>query len=412
MRTTTGNPHGSILPKFYFTKLMPIPFLKNWGGTYEIPLSVLQDETAMQREASDPSKTIINSEYFQYAELVMRAICEGFIDSERAANCTDPFIGYSNAWDYTWENLWFDATGGNKKWWTTFPTGSIRTDAPIGYGTPPNTRVYAEIINDYGAAINLLHRVRMPLPFKLLCNTKDYYGIKTVTLDWPEGTEGGCCENCSYFRYVALGESPVAATTPQEYNTDDYYECGGCGAYVSTNWANPGGCDPSGNFYLFSNRTVCKYKFEPLDSDAYYAMNQDLRDLYNAEDNGFFAQVDYQYSHPNAFLAEHLNGQGAECITAGDHPDGPAPHWFDWETGKDWAIEDPNYRSETYCTVLNDGTLDAGTTPPGPVDILYGANICPSAGSGRCFCSYGHSSIYLGITALSTEENILNIPIV
>jgi hypothetical protein len=62
----TDDPYAAIYPRFHFTRLIPEP-------------------RADDNSTQDSSDTPLWSDVMAYAELVLRAICEGYIDSVKTA---------------------------------------------------------------------------------------------------------------------------------------------------------------------------------------------------------------------------------------------------------------------------------------------------------------------------------------
>jgi hypothetical protein len=167
---------GSYYPRFFFVKLIPKPY---------------NDDNSTLDESND---SYMNHEHIKQAELYIEAMREGFaIDtSPLAENAGCEFLsGHLTPPDYTYEQLFFDATGyngfnGNK--WPPLLTFSksyntldienklfpaLRNeDNPRGFGAVPQVGTYSEYFNSLVNAVNKLTKFRVSVP-------QEYYALYT-----------------------------------------------------------------------------------------------------------------------------------------------------------------------------------------------------------------------------------------
>lgn len=93
----SGDFYGSCFPRFYFTRLMR---------------KVYEDDNDIMEE-SDTQPTC---DEMLYGEFILRAACEGFVDNRSTLSfaCIDP--DNARLYDYTFENLAFEAFGGGHQY--------------------------------------------------------------------------------------------------------------------------------------------------------------------------------------------------------------------------------------------------------------------------------------------------------
>ena len=159
------NPFGSCYPMFFFSRLIPEPY-DDGNDTLEL----------------HDSRCLIDM--MLHMEVALRSMCEGFIDgrTSREIICD---TGLGNLYDYTFENLCFEAFGG--RWIGAFAL-SARSDGPSGFGPLPNTKMYAEVFNRLVSAVNLLDKMRLDLPIRVMARTLTYVEPRDVTLTELSGS--------------------------------------------------------------------------------------------------------------------------------------------------------------------------------------------------------------------------------
>lgn len=176
----TDTPLGACLPTFYLTKLIPEPYLDD------------SDDTA---DKHDSRRT---HDQLKQCEVYLRAMCEGFVDAEFSATqaCEN---GTVTSYDYTYENLMYQA-GGNR--WVPWNT-AIRSDNPYTFGPLPNHKFYAEQWNALANGVNLLTDARVMLPSEI--QHRDYQKTSSKAVVGRDGC--GVPQDCStagstYFSYT------------------------------------------------------------------------------------------------------------------------------------------------------------------------------------------------------------------
>jgi len=137
----TDTPFGSVLPTFILCKLIPEPYLD-------------------QNDKKDAHDSLAIHDPLKQAELYLRAGCEGFVDGITSTSVACE-TGTVSAYDYTYENLMFQAVG--NRWSPLLPL-SVRPDNPFGFGPLPNTNFYADVFNALAKGVNLLTDARIMLP--------------------------------------------------------------------------------------------------------------------------------------------------------------------------------------------------------------------------------------------------------
>jgi hypothetical protein len=135
-------PFGSCYPTFLFAHLIPEPY----------------DDGNNLRDQWDSRCT---TDAFTQIETFLRTASEAFVDGRTSADVTCR-TGAGGLYDYTFENLCYDAFAGRSI--GAMPL-SVRPEGEPGFGPVPNTVMYAEVFNRMVKAINLLTRIRVDIPF-------------------------------------------------------------------------------------------------------------------------------------------------------------------------------------------------------------------------------------------------------
>lgn len=155
---TSGGVFGTCFPYIFFVKQIPEPYL---------------DGNTTYQNTDSPAL----SDHLRLSELYLRAMCEGFVDGRTSAAmaCEN---STTTLYDYTWENLNFDA---NSNRYVPLLPNDIREDNPAGHGPMPMTYFYAETFNHLAACVNRLRSARVMIPATLENRTKTYTETTTVT---------------------------------------------------------------------------------------------------------------------------------------------------------------------------------------------------------------------------------------
>jgi hypothetical protein len=325
-----GDFNGSCFPRFYFTKLIP--------KVYEDGNSTVQD--------TDTRATV---DHFQWMEYVLRAICEGYVDSKSTieqlceqcdGDFPDPCTTARKLYDYKWEDLNDQAMG---RRWQYFLPLKVRDDGQRGHGPLPNTIMYADHFNQLAKSVNLLTRARIDLPVAFSRRSVTYTGTGAATLDNSEGNS-----DSDQFQDSVTAPGVTSGASFGAWTTDISAEA---------EWRVTFQDDGAGTTELIATRTDQEYK-ATLGELRQHALPDDLATLLNTNNQfGFLA-------------AKQTGRQETERQSATGPTDEPPC------TGK--PFEDP---SSTYHKFVEVGTDDdhecllitAGTliTDPPPVNDLY-----------------------------------------
>lgn len=243
------NPYGSCYPTFRLCKLIPKPY----------------DDG---NDAQNGVDTRFEHDAFSQMELYLRAMCEGWVDGRTSAEyaCES---GTVSVFDYTFENLCFDAFGGR---WINFMDATDRADNPQGYGPLPNTYAKAELFNQFSSAINLLTTVRVMVPSSLECATPDVtetVGVQTLNSDMTNATCSGPSSAEAVFA-DRLPEDPQV-----DFSTLSWGACPG-GTTITSSSVISGDCVGP----LHEVETIklgARFRWALNDADAQYAIPESWR---------------------------------------------------------------------------------------------------------------------------------------
>ncbi len=164
-------PFASMMPTFYFTQLIPRPHLDVNGD-------------------GDIADAYCFHDAMGLLELDLRAGCSAFVDGVTTARMTCELGTITDLYDFTFEDLMRQATGG--KWMA--PTATAATDylgvedvrpdsagllggRPFGFGPLPSVIMTAQVFNWYGAAVDLLDTFRVVVPATLQFKTDTGYSL-------------------------------------------------------------------------------------------------------------------------------------------------------------------------------------------------------------------------------------------
>jgi len=173
----------------------PLASLGDYGG-YTAPTDVYGAcyptvfLVALQNEPYDDGNDTVQSwdtrmtvDEHQKLDLYLRAGCEGWMDEALSLQhvCENNPVGFSDygtLYDYSWENLQYEANGTR---WTGFIGDAARDDVPEGFGPMPNTNIYADTFNRHSRMLNLLTKARLPVPTKLQYQYDNYTADVNLT---------------------------------------------------------------------------------------------------------------------------------------------------------------------------------------------------------------------------------------
>lgn len=322
--------NGACVPRFYFTRQIPKVF-------EDTPSNTLL-ETHDTRMVSDE---------IVWLDLVLRAICEGFIDEDS----TNGLRKYWNAvslkydcydkrmFDYTYENLMLAANG--NRWPRVVPL-SERSDNPKMFGPMPDVITYAEHFNQISNAVNKLNRARLYIPVVTRYRELQYVGTAYF------GAEGD--GNC--FNGAVWGEdlqAPAAGTLVTTGPWLDAVPSLLSGVYELLSYKRAKITeDASGNCIIETERLDTEYKLE-LSDLADYALPDDLKTLIEADGTGFAVAIDVKSDIHVREIVEAGDGWVGNG-TEEDYKNG-AGQYQNWEP----VVE----TNTTECEIAKSGTLIA-----------------------------------------------------
>lgn len=326
----SGDFFGSCFPRFYFTKLIP--------KVYEDGNFTLQE--------TDARATVDN---FQWMEYVLRAICEGYVDSastidQLCEQCDgafpDPCTTARKLYDYKWEDLNDQAMG---RRWQYFMPLKVRDDGQRGHGPLPNTKMYADHFNQLALSVNLLTRARIDLPVNFSRRSVTYTGTGPATLDNSGGNSDG-----DQFQDSVSAPGVTSGASYGSWTTDTSAEA---------EWRVTFQDDGGGTTELIATKTDQEYK-ATIGDLRQYALPDDLATLLNTDNQfGFLAakQTGRQETE-----RQSATGPLDEPPCTGAPFEDPASTYHKFvEVGTDDDHE---------CLLITSGTL---TTDSPPVNDLY-----------------------------------------
>lgn len=333
-------PWGNVMPTFHFLKLIP----------------EAREDNDDEMDAND---TRMLAETHQQAEWYLRAMCEGYVDGNTTAARTCRNTSDAGLYDYTWENLCFEAHGGRDC--GAFPV-DVRDDRPAGFGPLPNTLTYAEVHNRLCQVANLLTKLRLDVPLQWSTRTLTYRGETDVGID--EGTFG-YCDDTTYETWVDNQKPPPATTLL----SDSGWTVEATAPTLQGTQSAGLDCADGGNDWVLSNyRTDTEWKVEiaPGWTDA---VPTEIQDLVTLGSVGTLAQ--------RIELLERHDRRDEDPRTACDGVPGS------WQWYTDTLVD-----NEVTCVLLAPGTVSSGVPPAGD----FGARKVV----GGAICGYGsiHSIIW------------------
>lgn len=301
----TSFMEGSCLPRFYFTRLIP---------------KVYEDSNNVY-ESHD---TRMITDELTWLDLVLRAICEGYVDEASTNELRKYFNPISlkddcynkRLFDYTYENL-FNAANSNR--WPRLVPLSERSDNPKMFGPLPMVYTYAEHFNQIARCVNLLTKARLYLPVVL--KERRYRYIGTVALNSING-DGNCYNGAVWAEDVVAPEAttPDPDFTPNPSAWSEVIESGGYLTIKSYQRAEIDE-DSESNCIIKNRRQDSEYKIE-LSQLAANALPDDLKTLVaNDTSVGFAVSVDDIDNTHNRVIVTAGNGWGADGSKNGAEED-------------------------------------------------------------------------------------------
>lgn len=324
---TPDNPFGSIYPSFHFVKLIPEPY-----------------EDGNDTVQSDDRRCLVDP--FIQMETYLKAICEAFVDGRTSAAITCQ-TAQGGLYDYTFENLCFDAFGG--RWIGAFDLVR-RPDSPPGFGPLPNTDMYAAVFNRLASAVNQLTRIRLDIPIQV--DVRNGAGEARVSADM--GPSGVSCTATGSVIGWADNQTPPAASVTS-WDIWDVMIGSGFGA------SQGGGLDGC-PFELVTQRVDVQWRISANPAYA-AAMPAWLDEAITDGAGGLLASIVTTTSHDRRVIADGFD-DGDPCCRA-DHVPCPG-HWLHAGQYMKWLRSET---SSTACVVLQQGTVTAPAPPTGDFSI-------------------------------------------
>lgn len=310
------NPFGACYPHFFFTRLIPL---------------VHEDGN----ETPDAADTRPLAEQAQRVETYLRAMCEGYVDGQTTVDegCRS---GFGNLYDYTWENVCFDAFGGRSI--GLLPAARSRAE---GFGPYPNTGMYAEVFRRLAQVVNRLDKARVMLPFELRCKTDLYRGELAVTQDWGDPCSAGAPIKMKYTGAPPAATELVAAGAWELCATIS----AGAAAAIAEDCAG-------GQWLLRHDVSRVTYRLDLINPDTRLALPPGLAELLDDSQFGFLAHHQRVRTRPVATVAGDSGGADGCCFA---HQE-PCPGFFwDGSSGYRWTLED--VENSTDCRLFTGGVI-------------------------------------------------------
>lgn len=355
------NPFGACYPFFFFSRLIPEPY----------------DDGNDELQPHD-SRCLIDSLF--HMELATRAICEGFVDGRTSQDIICR-TNEGDLYDYTFENLCFEAFGG--RWIGAFDL-DIRDDNPGGFGPLPSTKMYAEVFNRLVSCVNLLDKMRLDVPIEFQFRQHDMFGDNPVTLIELSGT---CTTSGSFAAYGDGIDQPQPDTEIAVSGWSTFTSLGAVRAGILF------GCP----YQIATSETWYEYRVQ-IATAFLESVPETLRENIDLGQTGFLAIKDTNQTNLRRETVDSADGD--RCPNDPLRP----PHWQDGADFYRWVVNTDVSTSE--CVLVTSGELHA---PP-----LLSSDM-PLGRSGGMpvdtFCSNGPSSS-AGLTLIAGQTAFIQIPIV
>ena len=229
-----------------------------------------------------------------------------------------------------------------------------RPDKPQGFGCMVNTAPDAERFTNIGKCLNLLTKVRVMLPIRILTNLEAYQDETPFVPDWPAG--GPEC-NAGLQRVIGFdrtGSTPstLVGTVPWGALAEPGVNPVVFSVSISSE------CDGTG-YKLVSFMQKAGFKIDLIDPESIEAVPEILRDLISQNNSGLLG---FRVDTDTGYTAVEVATQDES-----EEVDGVKLFW-DGSTGYKFT-QAPDI-IDTDCQVYLHGTLIP--EPPSPKDIAFG----------------------------------------
>jgi len=368
---STSEINGSCMPRFYFTRLIPY---------------VYEDNNADY----DTTDTLAKTDELTWMESILRAICEGFVDSASTnsqrtfsdtgnineEDCFGNACYHKRLYDWTFEQLMYSANG--KQHYRALPD-TVRSDEVRGFGPQPSMLTYADHFNQLARAVNLLTRARLYLPVSFQFKNYQYESNSFVT---PGHTVENvdCASSPIWLENYSVNPSWTLTTFDADWR--DSEESAGV-AFKRCRL----GADTNGNCVVFCQRTDLHYRFR-LTDEALNSLPTDLRTLVDTDTALGFGAVDGEQTVATVRTAV-AQGQGRDDTPSspanGDEDDyyhtpfGESASYQTWD-----EVASPNagkYSCE--CVTTTGGILESAAVPTSDYVDTFNQNTALAAESHR-----------------------------
>lgn len=372
------NPFGACYPTLFLVQQIPKPY-------------------ADGNDRQDANDTPLESAPLRMAELYLRVMCEGFIDTQTSAKSG---CDVGATFEFTWANCCYRATGlpwlqmiGDtpSKW---LKASEVREDAPEGFGPMPTTVPAANVFNGFARVVNSLTRVRVTLPWELEVSRST-----TGSTTTPSGgfrRSDGAALDCSTYTGGGLfyegghpdaptggswGAWTVAAYAQSQLDT--------VVAYSGSSYT----CSGS-NFQLYSQRWDERYRIKLVDTDALNAIPDSWRGMLDTDAEFVASQAT---SQRKVAWTDGTAGTGETC--------GGSAGWSDG-AGGEYSITFPDVTETTCGKFPLDDTVHAPTQSS--LRLAAGKNGAALCDAGA---TYSSGIVTRSLTPVDPSAFILAVPL-
>jgi hypothetical protein len=281
-------------------------------------------------------------------------------------------------YDYTYENLCYQAFGGRRihplpKVATDFTDASeTRPAQASGCGPLPNTRLSAEVFNQYARAINLLDQVRVMLPFTLEARVSRWTGQRTLTNDDVSRCGYGTGSSLWYGSWVGQPPDPTMPATSDYPTWSEVSGAVQAASFAALTW--------SSDWLLTTQREQAEFRFRLTSEDAEEAIPEAWRDMVDTHLDGLLSRRRIEQTV--------ALGIGEIC--------------GDFALTCNFGV---NEVDETDCILTSQGTIDAGAPGSGWVAAGYEDASPPLS------CSVGWNRLWYLEPLVTQPEPFLRVPL-
>lgn len=328
------DPHGSCVPRFFFTRMVPKPYR--------------DDNDTL--EASD---SVFAAGIMPQMAVYLRAMCEGYVDGQTSEQYSCETLEAS-LYDFTFENLIYQADGGR---WLHILPDDIRPDLAEGFGPLPNTVAYASSFNRIARAINLLDKARIELPLVVKFKQTIWEGTDALTTGDLDHSNGGCVGDSN--EAVYSGDASALSIT---FESNWFTAGAGESFTVSAETAFTGDWCDSGDYTLTATKQKYEYRHEPLNEDLANAIPESWRDMIGGQHVGFLAW----YNSTSITFSQRDTTDSSEAFQCCGSGSPPCPA-FEPTPGNYLAMDQETIESVDECRLFTGGVLESGDPPAGVV---------------------------------------------